>query len=581
MASKGWGGTQATKARLQMAERLPTKCAKCGEVVGLSDPWVVGHRIPRAIAPHLTWEPTNWQVEHKKCSDASGEGVRRAAEGLKRDRARRPPGLAYFTGPRRLPNSSDWDVPWLEDLLDVPGDASWPAVMTPPHPDAVGSLGPVIEAWAFSTFKITFRWWQALAIRRQYEIDKSGELCWGEVVESGPRRIGKSVKERTEAAWRMVEWERFGEPQLIMLTGKDLPVCKEIHRKLWPWAEAQGWTVRRTNGQEEIETNTGSRFMVRSQDGVYGYDTTAARLDEGWAVSPYVVDDGLEPSMLERMQPQLVLTSTAHRKATPLMPSRIAEARQHLTTPEQGPLLLLWGADDDAPVESRDTWRQSSPHWSTHREEMMTRALTRAVSGESLDPDEGDPVESFRSQFLNVWPSRRGQAEEPVVPLGSPVAVGEPPAGCVVGIESDPGGGLWALVAGWSDGEAVRMVAVEYPSLASAVRAAGDLSPLLLVAHPAVAKRVDPAVAGAHVHAVTAMESTSATGAFRDLARSGLVAYSGAIIARQAKNARSVPAPGGEVLHEKRSTGPICSIKAASWVSWAITTMPAEPAAIY
>ena len=38
---------------------------------------------------------------------------------------------------------------------------------------------------------------------------------------------------------------------------------------------------------------------------------------------------------------------------------------------------------------------------------MLAAKLRRAMSGQSEDPDEDDPVESFRSQFLNIWPVRR------------------------------------------------------------------------------------------------------------------------------------------------------------------------------
>src|SRR6188474_2614259 len=34
-----------------------------------------------------------------------------------------------------------WDVPWLTELRKVPADATWPRLMTAPHPDAVGSYG--------------------------------------------------------------------------------------------------------------------------------------------------------------------------------------------------------------------------------------------------------------------------------------------------------------------------------------------------------------------------------------------------------------------------------------------------------
>jgi hypothetical protein len=38
---------------------------------------------------------------------------------------------------------------------------------------------------------------------------------------------------------------------------------------------------------------------------------------------------------------------------------------------------------------------------------LLEGKLARVRAGHSEDPDEDDPVESFRSQFLNVWPVRR------------------------------------------------------------------------------------------------------------------------------------------------------------------------------
>jgi hypothetical protein len=58
-------------------------------------------------------------------------------------------------------------------------------------------------------------------------------------------------------------------------------------------------------------------------------------------------------------------------------------------------------------VADRDAWREASPHWSPNRERLLEAKLERATEGQSADPDEADPLESFRSQFLNVWPVRR------------------------------------------------------------------------------------------------------------------------------------------------------------------------------
>src|SRR5262245_53273235 len=38
-----------------------------------------------------------------------------------------------------------WRVSWLADLLDVPANATWPRLMTVPHPRAVDSLLPEFE----------------------------------------------------------------------------------------------------------------------------------------------------------------------------------------------------------------------------------------------------------------------------------------------------------------------------------------------------------------------------------------------------------------------------------------------------
>jgi hypothetical protein len=51
-----------------------------------------------------------------------------------------------------------WDVPWLQRLLAVPENASWPRLMTPPHPDAVGSLGDVFAEAASERMGQPLRW---------------------------------------------------------------------------------------------------------------------------------------------------------------------------------------------------------------------------------------------------------------------------------------------------------------------------------------------------------------------------------------------------------------------------------------
>ena len=300
-----------------------------------------------------------------------------------------------------------WDAaPWLEPWRQVPDDATWPRYMTGPHPAAVGSYGPDAVEWLAQYAGITLRWFQALTLVRQLEHDADGVLVWLECLETTSRQVGKSTLLRGGATWRLHQADRFGEEQTLLHTGKDLPVCKEVQRLARVWAKTLGYPVREQNGNEQItEPTSGSRWIIRGKGSVYGYPGSYVLVDEAWGVAAEIVDDGLEPTMVERASPQMVLASTAHSKATTLFPTRRTTALGQLDEPD-ATLLLEWSAHRDAEIDDRDAWRRASPHWSPGRERLIEKRVNSVRAGELLDPDEADPVESFRSQFLNIWPLR-------------------------------------------------------------------------------------------------------------------------------------------------------------------------------
>lgn len=291
---------------------------------------------------------------------------------------------------------------WLRSFLDIPEDASAPLAMSGPHPRAVGSYGAECIAWAKAELGITLRWWQALAVTRQLEHDEAGALVWREIVETGPRRIGKSVRLRVVALWRLSVAHRIGETQLAMLVSKDLAVGKEIHRGAWRWAESKDWKVTRLNGGQEVEAPDESRWLLRADTAVYGYDVGYGQVDESWGVDPQSITDGLEPALLERLWSQLHLTSTAHVKATSLMRRRLVAA---LRNADQDVLLLMWGAPPGADYADEATWRAASPHWSKDRRDLMARKYGAALAGQDEPEfDDPDPVRGWAAQYLNVWP---------------------------------------------------------------------------------------------------------------------------------------------------------------------------------
>lgn len=79
-----WAGRKVAEARAIMAPHLPTQCGAdvhtttCPGAVDGSKPWVVGHIKSRITHPELTWVVSNWRIEHRACSDASGNAAAQA-----------------------------------------------------------------------------------------------------------------------------------------------------------------------------------------------------------------------------------------------------------------------------------------------------------------------------------------------------------------------------------------------------------------------------------------------------------------------------------------------------------------------
>ena len=320
-----------------------------------------------------------------------------------------------------IASDSSWDrAEWLDDIRD---SVLWPRLMSSIHPRATGSYGVDLIRWHDMTFGAELRTWQRLVALRTLEHDADGTLVWLSWIASTARQVGKSWLLRVLMLWRIHNAELFGEPQLALHSGKDLNVCIEVQRPARAWARTQraGYLVRETNGQQEIATPDGSRWMIRGKDSLYGYSASMAVVDEAWKVAPDVVEDGIEPTMAERASPQLALVSTAHRLATSLVPSRRQQAIAQMDTPDDV-LIIEWSAPREADLGDRDAWRQASPFWHERRERLIASAYERAMAGGvSEDPDEPDPVEAFRSQWLNVWPVRlvRRGRDEPLLPDGA------------------------------------------------------------------------------------------------------------------------------------------------------------------
>jgi hypothetical protein len=561
-AARGYGGPhQQLRAHLapQVASGL-VRCWRCCELIGPGEDWHLGHvdgDKARYAGP-----------EHVACNTATA--------------GRRPWMSAPAAQPQRdglHPDDPRWDVPWLDELRDVPADAVWPRLMTIPHPRAVGSLGAEFCQWAQARSGHPLRWWQRLVATRLFEHDSDERLVWETMVLSMARQLGKSWLLRELLFWRMHQGERFGEPQDVMHTGKEVAICKEVQRPARVWAKSVAssgvYRVREVNGQEEIELLAdGSRWMVRAKEAVYGYSVSCAAADEAWKVPASSIDEGLAPTMTEREQWQLLLVSTAHRLATGLMIGRRQFALADLEGGD-GDLLLEWSAPAVCALDDIEGWRLASPHWTQQRERLISKRYQAMLMGESADLDEVDPEQSFRAQWLNQWPARKTELPGAIQDLLAPGLWGslvEPGLtsreGVFVAVEDDYGlGAAVACAAATGDGrfEVDGWLCADWNSAIEDVKHLATIREILeLHVGASLLDRLGTDGILPIAQPATAAQARTGLALLRDLANNRLLVHD--ITTSELDNAiRSASVKEAAVGLQLMAQGPTHLVKAAAW----------------
>jgi hypothetical protein len=461
---------QKARARL-LADSPP--CVHCGS----PEANVADHQPPISLHDHVEGSgccelvPSCTPCSHRQAGELGGALTPE----------RRPPVVApLWEEPLDGIGIDDpcWDVPWLVDLIaEMPASASWPRFMSAPHPEAIGSWGEDWEAWVAEHRRdvagrpIRPRWWQRLAMRRFLEyrqaVDEWGDEillpCWPEALMSVARQVGKSWIFQNHIPWRLTRSDIFGVDGTALLFARDLPVCWEIQRPIRRWAQdAEGWHSTASNGKEMVEYQpTANRWLLKAEQSIYGSTGHCGVFgDEVWDIVPATINEGVMPTLAEVPAGQIMLTSTAHRKATALYPGRRRAAIEDLRNKsdvDRRTLILEWSAHRDLPIGDVDTWRRASPHWSPTREDVIRKALRSAQSGESDDVNEPDPMVAFSTQWLNSWPQHQARKAEKGEPFledgtwGSILRICSPVDGAVFAIEDYFGEGVSAGWAGEAD----------------------------------------------------------------------------------------------------------------------------------
>jgi hypothetical protein len=252
--------------------------------------------------------------------------------------------------------------------------------------------------------------------------------------------------------------------------------------------------------------------------------------------------------MVERIQPQLVMFSTANQTPTTTYPGFAASAGE-----AEDRLLIEWSAPPEAQdyITDRRFWEMASPHWTPQRERMMERQLAKANRGD------------FLANWMNCWPQdANAHGDEKAVPRWAnlPVAPPQPLRGGIVCIDEfrdATGFGCLRLV-----GDAAYYS--EHQTLESACVIANTADSVvvgltLVSASDKAGLRITPVRYGVReLRAYSPLlQSTVAAGRLRhDHHPEMLVQAAGAVV---------VETEGGKVLSARKSDADVVSLKLLAW----------------
>jgi hypothetical protein len=303
--------------------------------------------------------------------------------------------------------------------------------------------------------------------------------------------------------------------------------------------------------------------MIRAAtDGVgVGFALSMLVVDEGWMIARSVVE-AADPALSESESPQLLLVSTAGDSSSDLFGTYRGQALANLTDPTNT-LLVEWSAPRSAAIDDRSAWRQASPVWTPRRESEIADKLGKV-----------DPLE-LRQQYLNQWidvSPGRAEAGEPAFDATEWAALGgEEPERVIIGaIESWPGAGTSAAIAGPTD---TGQVAVSVAAFDSVGDAAAFLEPFGVEALVGKSLTNDPALNGLACKGIGST-TRACVADLRRLVDEGLVRHDdSAVLTEQVLAVRTVAGPDGPRV---RSSGDASALKAATWaVSFARRSLEA------
>jgi phage terminase large subunit-like protein len=187
-----------------------------------------------------------------------------------------------------------------------------------------------------------------------------GSWAASEIVLILPRQNGKTAITAVRAVWEVVH----APNRLVVFTSHLFKTDREAFRQCRALLEAPAFAhldpvFYRSNGNEAIELNNGSRiqFLARSGGSGRGFTAHLLILDEAFDLSEDTFAD-LKPSIVAAEDAQLWVVSSAPHPDSEVLRRICLRGR----AAEEGNLVYAeYSASDEAPADSVEGWRQANP----------------------------------------------------------------------------------------------------------------------------------------------------------------------------------------------------------------------------
>lgn len=437
--------------------------------------------------------------------------------------------------------------------FNPPDEPPPPRLLTQTTEDQHGLANEWIE-WVEANRRIKLRPWQKITARTVYATTE-GSLQFNTVLVSTPRQMGKGIWMMAFAPARVAHPDHFGEPQVVIQSANNLNAAIRMHEPAWEWANERGLHVRRAMGNCRITWPDGSYWGVSSLKGINGLSASTFMLDEAWDVEWSDVHSGAIPILAARKQSQLVMLSTADMAPTKLMPFYRARA---MAAVDPRLALVEWSADPADDLLDPMVWWKATPQWTTELYEQYKQHA-------EIDFD------AFKAQRLNIWPTSETDKtyEWPTGWSQCPKVEGSPPPGGTLGVDESGDRSYWGMAYAVPEGEGVKIWTARTTNFRDAVKLAREWEPETVLAGITVA--ADWQYMGDwQLEKAGTRQTYSGTPWLQKLVNDGQISHDHSeVVAAQTGNARIAETERGDMLSQRKSVGPIETLKVTAWAAQA------------